>query len=39
MTLLDQTEKYQHQADMLANKIKKRFQHLKKQYQKLNLDV
>ncbi len=39
MTHSDQTEKYRHQADMLANKVKKRFQHFRKRYQKQNLDV
>jgi len=36
---LDQTQKYLQQADMLVNRVKKRFQHLKKRYEKLNLDI
>ncbi len=32
-------EKYQAQAEMLANRVKKRFKHLFKRYQKQNLDV
>ncbi len=39
MTLSDQTEKYRNQADMLANKVKKKFQHLRKRYQKQNLEA
>ncbi len=39
MSLSDQTEKHRLQADMLANKVKKRYQHLRKRYQKLNLEV
>ena len=39
MTFSDQSEKHRQQADMLANKVKKRFQHLRKRYQKQNLEV
>lgn len=39
MNLSDQTGKYRQQADMLAGRVKKRFQHLRKRYEKLGLDV
>ena len=32
-------EKYQGQADMLANRVKKRFKHLHKRFAKQNLQV
>ena len=34
-----QTQKYQNQAQMLSNKVKKRYKHLKKRYKKENIDV
>jgi len=39
MSLPDQTEKRRLQADMLAGRVKKRYQHFKKRYQKQNLDI
>ena len=39
MNFSNQTDKYRNQAGMLANKVKNRFQHLRKRYQKLNLDI
>ncbi len=39
MNLTDQTGKYRQQADMLANRVKKRFQHLKKRYERLSIDI
>lgn len=32
-------DKYETQAQMLANKVKKRFRHLRKRYEKQNLDI
>lgn len=34
-----QIEKFMHQADMLANKVKKRFKHISKRYAKQNIEV
>ncbi len=39
MTDLNLLEKHKHQADMLANRVKKRFRHLKKRFAKQNIDV
>ncbi len=36
---METSEKYQAQAQMLANRVKKRFKHLYKRYQKQNLEV
>lgn len=36
---MDANEKYQGQAEMLANRVKKRFSHLRKRYKKQNLEV
>lgn len=39
MSLPDQMEKHRLQADMLANRVKKRYRYFKKRYQKFHLDV
>ena len=39
MTDSKQTVKYQQQAEMLANRVKKRFRHLKKRFAKQQIDV
>jgi len=39
MSLPDQMEKHRLQADMLAGRVKKRYRHFKKRYQKLNIDI
>lgn len=39
MTASDQAEKYRQQADMLANRVKKKFSHLKKRYEKLGIEI
>ena len=36
---MEMNEKYQGQADMLANRVKKRFKHLHKRFAKQNLQV
>lgn len=39
--MVDKTlqKKYESQAQMLANKVKKKFKHLRKRYAKQNLDI
>ena len=39
MSFSDQTGNHRHQADMLANRVKKKFRHLKTRYEKQHLDM